>query len=464
MAARITPAEEVASWAEMFAQPDGLGHHGNGLSAAGTIRHALLEQATDTRNAEGDAREEVPGAGGLLYRGVPTLIFGERGHGKSTVALAAGLGAAEAGEHVLYLDRENGPALTAERIEVRPEWVGALEAERFVGRHYPELDPAWTPDSVGEAIGGAGFTVVIYDSAREMFAQLRLDPDRERDVSRFVSLAVTPLARRGVCVVLLDNVGHENADRPKGSASKLDAMPQGFRVRTVERFSPTVTGRVTINCTRSRFGDLDREWTLRVGGGVFEAPRTRSEAPDARRMRERERREQFRCAAVAALHEDAPLGRDALIAAARERGAKGRSDGLRRWLAEFASDSASGLISTDEGFIVEDPRSPDPAGVGQVGVRGSLPVDPTGEVNPVGVAPVRQGPERSGSAPAVASANSTTVPIDPANGGLDAYATLEDLLLDSAGREHLRASVNGTWVDDPADAEGTVWDYTGGGT
>ena len=76
------------------------------------IRRALFDDAQDTRDASGPAREEVPGTGGLGYRGTSALFFGERGHGKSIVVVTIGLAAAAAGEKVLYLDRENGGAWT----------------------------------------------------------------------------------------------------------------------------------------------------------------------------------------------------------------------------------------------------------------------------------------------------------------------------------------------------------------
>ena len=108
------------------------------------IRRALLEDPTDTRDGHGPAREEVPGTGGLCHRGIATLLFGDHGCGKSTVALMAGLGAAAEGERVLYLDRENAAALTRSRVdnilEANERWGDPLADERFVGRHYPEFD------------------------------------------------------------------------------------------------------------------------------------------------------------------------------------------------------------------------------------------------------------------------------------------------------------------------------------
>jgi hypothetical protein len=45
-------------------------------------------------------------------------------------------------------------------------------------RNWPELE-MWPPVAYAEAISGAGVTGVVYDSVREMLAQLGLDRDRE---------------------------------------------------------------------------------------------------------------------------------------------------------------------------------------------------------------------------------------------------------------------------------------------
>ena len=190
---------------------------------------------------------------------------------------------------------------------------------------------------------------MIYDSLREAICQLGGDPNSDADISRFIDLAVTPLLERGVGVVVLDNTGHEAKNRPKGSGSKLDAIPTAYKVTTTEPFSPAQVGRIEIKCTRSRFGDEQRRWTMRVGAGVWGLPETSDESPDAKAAREvGEKREAFRRACVDALRDEAPLGRDALIGAARDQGIKGTDRKLRGWLFELAADPASGIEFDEE--------------------------------------------------------------------------------------------------------------------
>lgn len=370
-------------------------------AAVAAIRRALFEEARDMRDATGPAREEVPGMCGLGHRGVAATFFGERGGGKSTVALVLGVSAAAAGERVLYLDRENGPALTRDRVggilEAHPSWGDPSADERFVSKHYPRLERGWSPEAFGEAITGEGFTVVIFDSVREYLAQLDIDAHRG-DVSPFINLAVTPLVSRGACVFLTDNVGHQDPSRPKGDGGKLDAVPQAYKVKAEESFTPDRTGRVGIVCTRSRFGDIDREWTMRVGGGVFETPSGHSEAPDAvERTSELEATEEFRQACVGALRERSPLGRDALFSAVRERGAQGRNETLRKRLDSLVADPTSGIGHTSKGYC---PTSwPQDSGPGR-GHPAASPVAPGPHRDVVPEAGAGPGPGVSGGAAA----------------------------------------------------------------
>lgn len=367
------------------------------------------------RDADGPAREEVPGTGGLLHRRVAAVVFSERGQGKSTVVLATCVAAAAAGEKVLYLDRENGAALTRERVEAlldaHEEWGDPVGDGQFVGRHYPEMASRWSPDAFAEAIAGLDFGVVAYDSLREFLARLDLDPDREKDISTFFGLAVTPLLRRGLAVALLDNTGHAETGRPKGSGTKLDAAQQAYQVATTSQFSAVEAGRISITCTRSRHGDLGRQWSMRVGGGLFEVPQATSEAPDHRRAREvKDAHETLRLAAVAALDERSPLGRDALLAAVRERGVKGKNATLRGWLADLAADSTSGVEGGEEGYRL-NPGPPGPNERGQGGATPSAGPWPR-PLSSVGGGRVAPGHPNGGATPSVGASPSSPPPTD----------------------------------------------------
>lgn len=154
---------------------------------AASIDRALFEDPQKTGDADGPARIEVPGSGGLCHSNQAVLFFSERGAGKSTVALTIGVSVAVAGGTVYYFDRENGAALTMSRVEGILEdhdWPDVVEQERFVGRHYPVLDKGWQPEAFGEVFAARGVTLVIYDSLREANSQLGGDSNLDADIRR----------------------------------------------------------------------------------------------------------------------------------------------------------------------------------------------------------------------------------------------------------------------------------------
>jgi hypothetical protein len=334
------------------------------LTSVERIRRAIFEDSVGTFDVDAPVREEVPGTGGLLWRGLAHTFFGERGKGKTVTGHIVMVAAAAAGERVLYLDRENGPALTRSLVmgvlDAHEDWPDVTENGHWTGRHWPSFSRDWEPGDYAEAIARRrAYTIVAYDSVREVMAELDGDPNSEQDYSAFVRRLVTPLVRRGICVVTFDNVGHQETGRPKGTGSKLDATPIGYQVRTTERFDPATLGRVTITCKRSRYGDEGREWTARLGHGVFDVPQAMSDNPDEKaRREERERFETFARRVVATLQEEAPQGAKKL-----RRLGGARVQTLIGWLDRIVEEGTWGVVhDVEHGYSLTDDGVPGSAG------------------------------------------------------------------------------------------------------
>lgn len=330
------------------------------------IHKALFDDAQNTADASGPGRIELPGAGDLLYRGQAATFFSDKGRGKSVVALTIAASVAAAGVKVFYFDRENGAAVTKERLEQIIDANGLpdlLASEMFVGRHYPKLSKDWDPDDFGETIRAEGFGLVIYDSVREAVGQIGGNPNSDQDISALFNLVTTPLVERGIAVLVLDNTGHDDKHRPKGAGAKEDAVPTSYKLTATEKFTSETTGRVTLQNTRSRFGDEGRKWTARLGGGVYEVPKARDEAPDKIVARRAEQaREKFHRAVLEVVADESPLGIAKLVRAAKDRsGLRGGTEKLSGWIRELAANPESGLDSTAEGYVL----TPNQSDVGQ---------------------------------------------------------------------------------------------------
>jgi hypothetical protein len=114
---------------------------------------------------------------------------------------------------------------------------------------------------------------------RELLRQLRLAANVDDDWSELYDLLATPLIKRGITPVFLDNIGHNATERPKGAGAKLDAAPQGYKVWSREEFTPDITGVIGLECNRSRLGDIGREWRQTLGGGHWELPTESTDNP-----------------------------------------------------------------------------------------------------------------------------------------------------------------------------------------
>jgi hypothetical protein len=324
-------------------------------TSVGRIRRALFVDTDDTREGATTPREPVPGTGGLLWQGLAHTFYGDRGEGKSVVVLTVSVSAAVAGEKVLYLDRENGAALTRSLVAgilAAHAWPDVLEVGSWVGRHYPEFSREWVPADYAEAVAGLGYTGVIYDNVREVLSELGGNPNSDEDYSALHRILVTPLLRRGAWVVVLDNVGHAEKSRPKGAGAKVDAVPTGYQVRTTKKFTPTLLGAVEIKCQRSRYGDVGRAWTAEVGAGRFDVPERREASTNDGAV-------DPVAVVVAALKREAPLGQLKLEAALRAGGVTGKSEVLRDQIKAMASDPECRIHDTGNGYALtaEDPVS-----------------------------------------------------------------------------------------------------------
>jgi hypothetical protein len=330
--------------------------NGAGVTGVDAARQALDRSRVDLLALLKDGmpeRDFLPGSDRLFVRGKRHHISADAKTGKSLgIAVVAAVDIVIAGGTVIVLDLENGSEEYARRLgsvlNARDCSDELRELVRAGYRYHawPALKREWGKDpAYPDAF--AGTDLVIFDSCRKFLTSVGLDENSSDDYSKFTDALIDPLARAGIATAILDNAGHAEKSRSRGTSSKADLCDLMYSLKTSEKFSKGRQGRLELESTHSRIGEITGTWTLALGGGYYDSW-THQTAAGAR--------QQFHDACVAVLRETAPLGRDALINGSRDHGATGKSDTLREWLKDLVDDPSSLIDQTPAGYVL----SPDP--------------------------------------------------------------------------------------------------------
>lgn len=214
-------------------------------------------------------RAWVPASRGLLVAGKRHLIAAEAKSGKSLATLTHALDIVLAGGTVAILDRENGLDESRRRMRdlATSRGIGRGDAAALDVRLIYAEWPAPKMTDVVEAL--AGCDLVVLDSSRAFLSHFGFDENVSDDVARFMAGVMDPLHRAGVATLVLDNTGHEESRRPRGSSSKLDLFDVVMTMRTLEPFNRTRRGKVLVARERSRIAEVGDSWTMVLGGGQY---------------------------------------------------------------------------------------------------------------------------------------------------------------------------------------------------
>lgn len=217
--------------------------------------------------------EYVAGCAPWLRQGKRYLIPAPAGTGKSLGALVVGVDIVEAGGTVRIMDIENGDEEYAGRLALILECRdkdGSLAMacpERLHYHAWPAMSMQWDPDDWAEA--NADVDVVIFDSSRLILSAAGLAEDRSDDYATFVNALLIPLSRGGVTTIVLDNTGHEDKERSRGTKAKDDLNEVVYAMKEQIPFDVDTVGELRLKLKRQRFGGLPKELRIPVGGGTY---------------------------------------------------------------------------------------------------------------------------------------------------------------------------------------------------
>jgi hypothetical protein len=280
----------------------------------------------------------------MLRRGKRHYIAAPAKEGKSIAVEAHLVDMALAGAKVVVLDRENGQETYAERLadimKARRLELEQREQVRVGLRYFefPQLKAGDEDELIGEF---AAADLVVFDSQRMFLSDLGMSEDASDDYARFMSYIVEPLFRAGVATLILDNTGHKDTKRGRGSTSKGDLNEILFYLETVTPFTSLQRGQVKLVIDRSRSGNSG-EWTMDLGGGYF--------YPFKPVNIDTNPRSDFREAVEEVLTEGGPRGEDKLFAAIRTRGVRISTEAARYQLKQYVKDPSSPIAHGSRGY------------------------------------------------------------------------------------------------------------------
>jgi hypothetical protein len=280
--------------------------------------------------------EYLPVSEGMLVTGKRHLIAAPRKEGKSLGMLVHWARMALEQAKVIVLDRENGADEYARRLDaIITAWGLARRDKTRLHNHldYYEFPRLGRTDAAEIAELGQGAAVVVFDSQRMFLTDFGLKESESDDYSQFMQFAIEPLFQAGVATVILDNTGHNNRERSRGTSAKGDLNEVLFTLKTDVDFSRNRQGklRLTLAPGDSRFGN-EGQWEMHIGGGAF--------SPWQRLGDQKPIDPVFRRAAEDALQAAGSVGlsKTKLIEAIRAAGVSFGHEVGRRWLYELAHD------------------------------------------------------------------------------------------------------------------------------
>jgi hypothetical protein len=195
-------------------------------------------------------------------------VFAAAGTGKSWLALWLTKRAILRHKYVLYLDKENGQRIVAERLEalgVDPKMID----EYLIYVPFPTLD--LNPDSINqyvEALDEIKPELIVFDSWINYLAAAGLDENSNVDVAKWSTEFTTAARERNIAVVLLDHVPKEG-NGSRGASRKKDEVDVAWKLSNTIPFDRDREGEITLRREKDREGWLPFTVTFRIGGNPF---------------------------------------------------------------------------------------------------------------------------------------------------------------------------------------------------
>lgn len=246
--------------------------NGSGPPAA-SLEQRLADTRVDLLALIDDGLPErawLPESERMLACGARHHVAAPMKSGKSLCFLAHAVNMVIAGARVVILDRENGEGEYARRLHdiLADRPASARDAVRDRLAYYAWTELKLTDSAeLGNAFGGVD--LVVLDSTRTLLSALALDENSSDDFAKFSIAIIEPLFRAGIASVQLDNTGHGDSSRARGSSTKGDLADVLYSLKPTQAFDANRRGRLRLARERSRYGDVAPAFSMDLGAGHF---------------------------------------------------------------------------------------------------------------------------------------------------------------------------------------------------
>jgi len=290
--------------------------------------------------------EFLPASDEMLVRGKRHMMAAPAKDGKSLANLVHAVDMTLDGAKVVVFDRENGALTYAMRLShiMTARGLSPDEWAQVQGRLVYHQFPSLTWGDQEALVNYCQYAdLVVFDSQRMFLSELGLKEDVSDDYAQFMDALIDPLFRAGVATLVLDNTGHSDKKRSRGTSSKADLNEIVFSLQKTTDFDLYKPGLVTLKVEKTRFGNTG-EWTMKLGGGRYGGWESGSPAKP---------REDFLAAVVGSLMKvKHPMGMNRLIEEVRRCSVSIGTAKARELLAGYVADPDCSVVQTDAGYAL----------------------------------------------------------------------------------------------------------------
>jgi len=201
-----------------------------------------------------------PAIGDVLYRSLRHLISGEPETLKGWLLLVLALLELRAGEHVVWVDFEQGPAMTLERLRALGATDEELERFLYLEPREPLNDEA-TRTMIASLVQEKRPTLIVFDTYAGLLGLNDADPNSERDIERVNRRVVDLFRGAGAASVIVDHPVKAVGERGRyssGSGRKLAEADVHIRLDRGQPFGRGRTGTARLVVLKDRPGALPR--------------------------------------------------------------------------------------------------------------------------------------------------------------------------------------------------------------